>query len=193
VLSGVDLCADAGELVVIAGRSGAGKSTLLRVLLGLQRPDTGQVRLIGVDLAGLDRSALAALRARSSAVVMQQIHLAATVDATGNLELARAARGLPPDPVLVASELERLGLSGLAHRAVSGLSGGERQRLAVARALAVTAELVVLDEPTSQLDEASAQLMTNVLVTVAAQGAAVVVASHDPVLIAAATQTRDLA
>jgi ABC-type lipoprotein export system ATPase subunit len=189
---GVDVSVSTGELVVVAGRSGAGKSTLLRVLLGLQRPDTGQVRLAGADLAGLNRDQLAALRRECSAVVMQQIHLASTVDAAGNLELARAARGLSANPGLVAAQLARLGLTGLAHRQVSGLSGGERQRLAVARALVVAPTLIVLDEPTSQLDEVSAQMMTDVLRDLADTGTAVLAASHDPVLIAAASRTYQL-
>jgi energy-coupling factor transport system ATP-binding protein len=186
---GVHLAVRPAEVVVIAGRSGAGKSTLLRVLLGLQRPDAGRVRLAGVDLAGCDRAELAAVRAGCSAVVMQQIQLAATADAIGNLDLARSARGLPPDPALVGWQLERLGLTGLARRPVSGLSGGERQRLAVARALAVGPALLVLDEPTSQLDEASAEMLTAVLREVADAGTAIVTASHDPVLIAVADHT----
>jgi ABC-type lipoprotein export system ATPase subunit len=185
---GVDVSISTGELVVVAGRSGAGKSTLLRVLLGLQRPDAGQVRLDGVEIRGRDRIELARLRAGCCAVVMQHVHLASTVDAIGNLELARAARELPPDPMFVAAQLDRLGLTGLAHRQVAGLSGGERQRLAVARALATAPALIVLDEPTSQLDEVSAQMMATELRALADSGTAVLAATHDPVLIDVATR-----
>jgi ABC-type lipoprotein export system ATPase subunit len=185
---GFDLTVQSGEMVVVAGRSGAGKSTLLRVALGLQRPDEGTVRLGGEDLAGLDRDARAELRGRLSAVVMQQVHLAPTLDATAGVDLARAARGLPADPELVAGLLAELGLTGLAHRRAAALSGGERQRVALARALALQPQLLVLDEPTSQLDEASAQRVAEVLGETARKGTAVLVASHDPVLTEAATR-----
>jgi ABC-type lipoprotein export system ATPase subunit len=185
---GFDLTVETGEMVVVAGRSGAGKSTLLRVVLGLQRPDEGSVRLGGEDLTGLDRDGRARLRGRTSAVVMQQVHLALTLDATADVDLARATRGLPADPELVAGLLEELNLTGLAHRRVASLSGGERQRVALARALALQPRLLVLDEPSSQLDEASAQRVAEVLGRTARGGTAVLVASHDPVLTQAATR-----
>jgi ABC-type lipoprotein export system ATPase subunit len=196
VLAGVDLDVAAARLTVVRGRSGTGKSTLLRLLTGLDRPDAGTITVDGVDLAGLDRSGLAALRRRTCAVVGQDVHLAETDTTLANLELARALRGLPPDAPLAQAVthrwLDALGLAGLAHREVRLLSGGERQRVAVARALVAQARLVVLDEPTSQLDEASAERLAGVLVEAAVDGAAVVVASHDPVLVAAADTVVDL-
>jgi ABC-type lipoprotein export system ATPase subunit len=192
----VDLDIPAARLTVVRGRSGTGKSTLLRLLTGLDRPDAGSISVDGVDLAELDRSGLAALRRRTCAVVGQDVHLAETDTTLANLELARALRGLPPDVPLTQAVthrwLDALGLSGLAHREVRMLSGGERQRVAVARALVAQAQLVVLDEPTSQLDEASAERLAGVLVEAAVDGAAVVVASHDPVLVAAADTVVDL-
>jgi len=182
----------AGELTVLRGPSGAGKSTLLRVLLGLERPDSGTATLDHADLAGLDRAALAALRRRVAAYAGQDVQLAETVDGATNLDLARTVRGLAHDPALVAELLERLDLGALARRQVRLLSGGERQRVAVARALAVTPRLLVCDEPTSQLDEASAQRMAAVLRGAAHGGAAVVVATHDPVVVADADQVLDL-
>jgi energy-coupling factor transport system ATP-binding protein len=192
VLHGVDLVVRPGELVVVRGRSGVGKSTLLRVLLGLERPDAGEVRLDGVALAGLGRAELAALRRRTSSVVTQDVRLADELTPVANLELARAVRGLPPDSGLVHGWLVALGVDHLAHRAVRLLSGGERQRVAVARALAVQPRLAVLDEPSSQLDEASAELLAAVLAAAAADGVALVVASHDPVLVDAAHRVVDL-
>jgi ABC-type lipoprotein export system ATPase subunit len=192
---GIHLTLAPGELLVLAGRSGAGKSTLLRVLLGLQRPDQGRVMLDGIDLAGRNRTELAAIRAACCAVVLQQIHLAGTADAAANLDLARAARRLPPDRAAGEALMARLGLTGLAAiggRPVSGLSGGERQRLAVARAIAVAPRLLVLDEPTSQLDEAAAELMAETLCHLARTGTAVLVASHDPALVSAADRVHEL-
>ncbi|PWJ54636.1 energy-coupling factor transport system ATP-binding protein [Quadrisphaera granulorum] len=199
VLDGLDLEVHAGALTVLTGRSGTGKSTLLRVLLGMQRPDRGVVELGGRALAGLDRAELASVRRDVCGVVSQQVHLVRTADAAGNLDLARAAQGLPEDPG-AGRWLARLGLAGLNHRPTSGLSGGERQRVALARALVAldrpgdgpsdrpgaAARLLVLDEPTSQLDEASAELVVQVLRDVARAGAGVLVATHDPVLVAAA-------
>jgi ABC-type lipoprotein export system ATPase subunit len=192
VLVGLDLEVRTGEVLAVRGRSGAGKSTLLRLLVGLDRPDHGRVELDGTDLSGCDRAGLARLRRRIAAVVTQDVHLAEAADVAANLELARTVRGLPSDPAEVDRWLEALGLGGLRHRPVRLLSGGERQRTAVARALAVRPRLAVLDEPTSQLDEAAAEILAAVLAGAAGQGTAVVVATHDPVLVAGATRVVDL-
>jgi len=193
--SGFGLSVRPGEILVVAGRSGAGKRTVLRVLLGLQLPGSGQVRMAGTDLIACSRAEAAAVRARTCAVVLQQIQLAGTAAAESNLDLARAVRGLPSTPDGDREGLAELGLTGdlfVSGRPASGLSGGERQRLAVARALSVGPKLLVLDEPTSQLDEASAEQLAAVLVRAARSGTAIVIASHDPVLLAAATRTIEL-
>jgi ABC-type lipoprotein export system ATPase subunit len=192
VLAGVDLELHSGELTVIRGPSGSGKSTLVRVLLGLERADVGTVELAGADLAGLDRNALATLRRRVAAYAGQDVQLAETVDGATNLDLARTVRGLVEDSAVVAQVLDRLDLGALGGRQVRLLSGGERQRVAVARALAVAPRLLVCDEPTSQLDEASAQRLAAVLLGAARSGAAVLVATHDPVVVAGADQVLDL-
>jgi ABC-type lipoprotein export system ATPase subunit len=192
VLDGLDLDVPAAALTVVRGRSGAGKSTLLRVLVGLERPDAGRVELGGTDLGGLDRAGLARVRREHAAVVGQSVHLAETSDAGTNLEVARAVRGLAPDPDGDLARLDALDLLPLRHRPVRVLSGGERQRVAVARALGVGARLVVLDEPSSQLDEASTERLAGVLVAAARAGTGVLVASHDPVLVAAADTVVDL-
>jgi ABC-type lipoprotein export system ATPase subunit len=192
VLSGLDLDVPAAALTVVRGRSGSGKSTLLRVLVGLERPDAGRVELGGVDLTALDRAGLARARREHAAVVGQSVHLAETSDAVTNLEIARAVRGLAPDPEGDLERLEALDLHPLRHRPVRMLSGGERQRVAVARALGVGARLVVLDEPTSQLDEASTERLVRVLLAATREGTAVLVASHDPVIVDAADVVVDL-
>jgi ABC-type lipoprotein export system ATPase subunit len=192
VLRGLDLDVVAGRVLAVAGPSGSGKSTLLRVLAGLERPDAGTVILTETDLSGCDRDALAALRAAELAMVTQEVHLAGATDAEANLELARAVRHQPADPQADHERLGELGLAALAHRPVGALSGGERQRVAVARSLVVNATLMLLDEPTSQLDEASAERMAHVLVSAARSGVAVVVATHDPVLLAAADEVLQL-
>jgi ABC-type lipoprotein export system ATPase subunit len=188
----VDLEVLTGEMLVVRGRSGAGKSTLLRLLVGLDRPEAGRIEVDGVDLSACDRAALAELRRRVAAVVTQDVHLAEAADVAANLELARTVRGLPAEAAEVNRWLEVLGLGGLRHRPVRVLSGGERQRVAVARALATRPRLVVLDEPTSQLDEAGAETLAAVLADAAGEGTAVVVATHDPVLVDAAGRVMEM-
>ncbi len=192
VLDGVKLALPRGSLTVVWGRSGSGKTTLLRVLAGLERPDAGTVELLGTDLGGLDRAGLAGLRRRHLAVCGQRPVLVETLDVVGNLELVRQARGLDVTAGLVDDWLDTLGLAALRHRPVRVLSGGERQRVAVARALAVHPAVAVLDEPTSQQDEANVHRVVAVLVEAARQGTAVVAATHDPVLAAAADAVLEL-
>jgi ABC-type lipoprotein export system ATPase subunit len=189
VLDGLDVDVRAGRVLLVAGRSGSGKSTLLRALTGMAPVDAGTVTLLGEDLGALTRDERAVVRRRGVAVAAQGGALVDTLDAVGNLALARATRGLPDDPGRVLEQLDGVGLAGLAHRPVGSMSGGERQRVAVARTLVVDPVLAVLDEPTSQLDEAGAELVAAALTAAASRGTAVVVASHDPVLVAAADDT----
>jgi ABC-type lipoprotein export system ATPase subunit len=182
VLDGVDLDVQPASLTVVRGRSGSGKSTLLRVLLGLADANDGVAVLAGVDLSILDRTARADLRRRHAAFAEQADALAESLDIGENLMLARAARGLPDDPRTVEEVLAELALHPLRRRAVRLLSGGERQRVAVARTLVVRRPLVVLDEPTSQQDEAHAQLVARALRRAARSGTAVLCATHDPVI-----------
>jgi ABC-type lipoprotein export system ATPase subunit len=189
ILSNVDVGLRAGTLTAVQGRSGSGKTTLLRVLCGLERPTEGTVTIAGTDLAGLDRAALAALRRAHVGVAGQGTALVETMDVVENLDLVRLARHRPADPERVAGLIADLGLTALRHRPVRVMSGGERQRVAVARVLAAEPELAVFDEPTSHQDEAHAELVVAALVAAAARGVAVVAATHDPVLTAAADTT----
>jgi ABC-type lipoprotein export system ATPase subunit len=186
VLDNVELEVPVGALTVVHGRSGSGKSTLLRLLAGLDRPESGRVEVAGIDLATLDRDGLADLRRARVAYSGQSVQLAEALDVAETLQLARAGRGLPNDDELVDHWMAALDLDGLRTRQVRLLSGGERQRVAVARALSVQADLVLADEPTAQLDEAHAELLAEALRYAAKRGTAVVAASHDPVLTAAA-------
>jgi ABC-type lipoprotein export system ATPase subunit len=188
VLDRIDLDVRAGRLLLVSGRSGSGKSTLLRVLTGMAAVDSGTVTLLGADLATLSRDGRAGVRRQGVAVAAQGGALVDTLDAVGNLALARAARGLPEDRSRLLEQLAALGLGAQAHRPVGSLSGGERQRVSVARTLVADPVLAVLDEPTSQLDEANAELVAAALGAAADRGVAVVVASHDPVLQAAADE-----
>ncbi|HZD99728.1 MAG TPA: ATP-binding cassette domain-containing protein, partial [Micromonosporaceae bacterium] len=181
-----------GMLTVVRGRSGSGKTTLLRLLAGLDRPDSGEVIVAGTDLATLDRAGLADLRRAHLAVAGQGAALLESLDVTANLEMARQVRGLAPESPDVAGWIDALGLGPLRNRAVRVLSGGERQRVGLGRVLAVTPTIAIVDEPTSQQDEANAERLVAVLAAAAARGIAVVAATHDPVLVAAADDVLDL-
>jgi ABC-type lipoprotein export system ATPase subunit len=186
VLGGVDLHLRGGTLTAIEGRSGSGKTTLLRVLCGLESPDAGTVRVAGTDLGPLDRAGRAAVRRTSVGVAGQGTALVETMDVAENLDLVRVARHLGVDNDLVDEIVARLGLTTLRDRVVRVLSGGERQRVAVARVLVAEPALAIFDEPTSHQDEAHAELVVSALTAAARRGIAVVAATHDPLLIAAA-------
>jgi ABC-type lipoprotein export system ATPase subunit len=174
VLAGVHAAFAPGTATAVTGRSGSGKSTLLRILAGLERPDAGTVRIGARTLDGLDREARAAVRARDVAVVAQ---------GTGLLDHLTAVEQLPGDPARAAAWLGVLGLAERAAQPVGRLSAGERQRVAIARALASGRGLVLLDEPSSRLDEASAAAVGGLLAAAAREhGRTVVYATHDRLL-----------
>ena len=192
VLDRVSLTIRAGRLTVVSGRSGSGKSTLLGVLVGLLPAHEGRVELGGTDLLDLGREARAELRRHQVAMAAQGGALVDAMDIDENLQLARAVRGLAADPALTDGLLAQLELTALRARPVRLLSGGERQRVAVARTLAVSPALAVLDEPTSQLDETHAGQVARALLAASRAGPAVLVASHDPAVLAVADDVVDL-
>jgi ABC-type lipoprotein export system ATPase subunit len=169
VLAPTTLTLSTGQLTVLSGPSGSGKTTLLGLLGGLGKPSEGTIEQVAAHTTSIG-SSLAGF--------------AEQVSVTENLQLARQVRGLPHADVLWA--LAELGVERLADRPVGMLSGGERQRVGIARALITDAEVVLLDEPTSQLDEASAARVASILQRLAQEGRAIVCASHDPALVAVA-------
>ena len=183
VVDGVSLAVEGGQVVGLVGPSGSGKSTTLLLLAGLEPPDAGVVRLDGEDLAGLGPAGRQALRRdQAVALVFQGYGLLSLLTARENVELPfRVARR---DPGAAAAAATRwLGLLGLADRAdqrTDQLSGGERQRVALARALAVEPAVLLVDEPTAELDEENRDRAVGLLRDAADRGAAVVVATHDP-------------
>ncbi|WP_328837806.1 ABC transporter ATP-binding protein [Streptomyces europaeiscabiei] len=181
LLAGADLTVRAGRSVSVMGPSGSGKSTLLMCLMGLIRPESGRVEVMGEDLARLSSRALAAHRRRHIGMVFQFGELLPELTPVENVMIASLLAGDPADTARSRAEKLLDGL-GVPHRtATQDLSGGERQRVAVARALVNTPELLLADEPTGSLDGAHREAVADLLFsTPRDHGCALVVVTHDP-------------
>src|SRR5579864_4414137 len=155
VLRGVNLTIAAGERVALTGESGSGKSTLLHLIAGLDRADGGKIDCAGTEITDLNEAGLAALRRDRLGLVFQQFNLIPSLNVRDNLAFqSRIAER--HDAAWQAELAERLGLAGLLDRYPEQLSGGQQQRVAIGRALAVKPLLLLADEPTGNLDEATA-------------------------------------
>lgn len=176
----------AGRLVALTGPSGSGKTTLLHLLAGLDLPSTGEVVVLGTSLVGLDRAERAALRRDAIGVVLQEIFLVPYLTCAENVELGLALRRVDAAESRAAAleSLAAVGLAELADRRVGELSSGQRGRVALARAVAPRPRLLLVDEPTSRLDQANALAVGDLLCRLAREsGTAVVCATHDPLLV----------
>ncbi len=189
VLKGVSLDVAQGEATGIVGPSGSGKSTLLMVLAGLERVDAGTVRIAGELLNDRSEDQVAAFRGRNVGIVFQSFHLIPNMTALENvavpLELAGHA-----DPFGVAErELASVGLSERTTHYPGELSGGEQQRVAIARALAPEPSILIADEPTGNLDQATGRQIADLLFAKAKErGMTLVLVTHDPALAARCTR-----
>lgn len=155
VLRGVDLDVAAGERVALTGESGSGKSTLLHLIAGLDRADGGEIHLGDIKVGDLTDAGRAALRRNQLGLVFQQFNLVPSLDVADNLAFQARIAGRH-DAAWQAELVERLGLGQLLRRYPEQLSGGQQQRVAIGRALAIKPLLLLADEPTGNLDEATA-------------------------------------
>jgi lipoprotein-releasing system ATP-binding protein len=188
VLRDLDLEVTQGEMVAIVGASGVGKSTLLHLLGGLDRVDSGAVRVADADLSAMGDAALVEFRNRHVGFVFQFHHLLPEFDAAENVEMPMRIARMPGSESRIRARglLTRVGLADrLAHRP-SMLSGGEQQRVAVARALVMKPALLLADEPTGDLDENTADSLHQLLRDMHAEhGLTSIIATHNPRLAAA--------
>jgi len=178
VLKGVSLQLDAGEAVALTGESGSGKSTLLHVLAGLEAADAGHISLNGQAMANATERQRAAWRRNQVGLIFQQFNLLSSLTVADNIAFqARLADRY--DAQWIDDLTARLGLKPLLDRYPEQLSGGQQQRVAIARVLAIKPLLILADEPTGNLDEATAQrVMALFLEGVAASGSALLMATH---------------
>jgi putative ABC transport system ATP-binding protein len=194
-LEGIDLEIGAGEFVALLGRSGSGKSTLLNVLGAIDRPSGGEVLVAGTPLHREPEARLAGWRGKTVGFVFQFFQLLPTLTVLENVVLPMDFRGTLAAPERWARArdlLSRLGIAAHAEKLPSALSGGQQQRAAIARALANDPPLLLADEPTGNLDSATAKDVFDLLRGLASRGTTVVVATHERDLAASADRVLEL-
>jgi putative ABC transport system ATP-binding protein len=183
VFAGLELELAAGEVLALIGASGSGKTTLLNLLSGIDRADRGRIALDGVELSALAEPELTLLRRRRIGFVFQFFNLIPTLRVAENIALPMEL--LARDPELIeqrtAQLLAQVGLPRMGSRFPETLSGGEQQRVAIARALAHQPQLLLADEPTGNLDEASGEQVISLLTGLAReQGVSMLLVTHSP-------------
>jgi putative ABC transport system ATP-binding protein len=183
-LRGIDLDIAAGDYVSIMGPSGSGKSTLLNLIGLLDRPSSGTYFLDGGDVTALNDVEQARVRSEKIGFVFQSFHLVPRLTAAMNVELPMILAGVPvaERKTRVTRLLDNYGLADRAEHRPEQLSGGQRQRVAIARATSMHPSVLLADEPTGNLDQATGKDVMNLLEQLVAQRVALIVVTHDPVI-----------
>jgi putative ABC transport system ATP-binding protein len=183
-LRGVDLHIAAGDYVSIMGPSGSGKSTLLNLIGLLDRPNSGTYQLDGGDVTALSDAQQARVRSEKIGFVFQSFHLVPRLTAAMNIELPMILAGVPPAErkARVAELVSNYGLQTRADHRPDQLSGGQRQRVAIARATSMHPAVLLADEPTGNLDQATGKEVISLLEKLLEQNVALIMVTHDPVI-----------
>ena len=195
VLDRLDAEISSGERVAVMGRSGSGKSTLLNLISGIDRADSGTVQVDGLELTALGEPARTLFRRAHIGFVYQFFNLIPTLDVAENVRLVLELNGVRGRAARERSlaALADVGLRARAQSAIDALSGGEQQRVAIARALVHAPQLLLADEPTGNLDDATAQeVLPSLLALTRARGTTLVLVTHDEALAAAADRVLEL-
>jgi putative ABC transport system ATP-binding protein len=193
VLDGVSLTLDRGETLALTGESGSGKSTLLHLVAALETPDRGRIAVNGADVTAMDDRARAALRRTTIGIVFQQFNLIPSLDAAANVAFQARLAG-KEDRAWTTTLIDRLGLAPHAGKYPEQLSGGQQQRVAIGRALASRPALVLADEPTGNLDEATGDRVMDLMLELAREsGAALLMVTHSDRLAARLSRRLHLA
>lgn len=195
-LRGVSLDIPEPGFYAIMGQSGSGKSTLLHLLAALDRPDRGEIEIAGTRIDTMDERAATIFRRTGIGIIFQQFNLIPTLTARENVELPGVLAGDDPKKLAARSGdlLARLGLGERGHHRPEALSGGEQQRVAIARALLYSPPVLLADEPTGNLDSASAAKLWSLLRDIAeGDGMSIVMVTHEPAAAANCRKTFVLA
>ena len=183
ILRGISLKIGRGETAALVGPSGSGKSTLLMVMAGLERPDSGSVKVDGTGLGHLGEDALARFRGARIGIVFQSFHLIPTMTTLENVAIPLELAGIAEAFARAAAELAAVGLDDRLAHYPAQLSGGEQQRVALARALAPNPAILVADEPTGNLDEATGASIIDLMFALKRNhGATLILVTHDAAL-----------
>ncbi len=185
ILNGVTMEVGAGEAVGIVGPSGSGKTSLLMVLAGLERASGGQVRIGGAEITAMGEDALARFRRDTVGIVFQAFHLIPAMTALENVAVPLELAGVHDAAARARASLEAVGLGHRLTHLPGQLSGGEQQRVALARAFTSRPRLLLADEPTGNLDQATGQVVMDLLFDMQARkGTTLMLITHDPGLAA---------
>jgi putative ABC transport system ATP-binding protein len=182
VLKGIDLKIESGEFIALMGPSGSGKSTLLNIVGCLDRPTSGQFRLLGQDISRTSDDELARLRREDLGFIFQTFNLIGRISVLKNVEVPMMLHGLPrvERKARALKLLEDMNIGNRADFSPPNISGGERQRVAIARALANDPKIIIADEPTGNLDLKNSEEVMKILTNLNRDGRTIIMVTHNP-------------